>query len=90
MPAPSLIITIFTDRAGKSTMQVSLRGADGTLSRPREVILDHRLAAFVAGMQAFARLKLAAVEASAVSGAADGDPAIALEAADGERVYTSR
>ena len=59
MPAPTqLILTIAPDRDGKTTMQVSLRGADGTpAGPPREISvdLDRRLAGFVTALQAIAR-----------------------------------
>jgi hypothetical protein len=60
-----LIITIAPDRDGKTTIQVSLRSADGTLGPPRSVVLNDMLAGFAATMQAFARLKLAELESTA-------------------------
>lgn len=87
MPTPQLIITIAPGRNGKTTMWVSWRGADGAPAGPaREVILDNRLAGFVADMQALARAKLAAVKAAAERRPGDGDPAIAVEATHGEQV----
>lgn len=63
MPALTLIITIAPDRDGKTTMSVSFCGADGAPAGPaREVVLNDRLAAFVADMQALARQKLATLE----------------------------
>ena len=56
MPAPTLIITIAPDPAGKTTMRVSLSSADGAPVGPsRDVVLNDRLVAFIANMQAFAR-----------------------------------
>ena len=65
MPALSLIITIAPDRDGKTTMSVSFCGADGPQMPARagsRVVLNDRLAAFVADMQALARQKLATLE----------------------------
>ena len=85
MTAAQLILTIAPDRAGKVAMWVSLRGADGTPAGPaREIVLDNRLAGFVADMQALARAKLAALKASAERRPGDRDPAIAVDAAHGE------
>jgi hypothetical protein len=84
MPAATLILTITPDRS----VLVSLRHADGA-SSPVGVIpadLDWRLAGFVADMHALAQEKLAALKATAVAGAADDDPAIAVHAARGEQV----
>ena len=83
MPASSLIITIATNRNGKASMSVSFCDADGAPAGPaRDVILDNRLAVFVANMQAFARAKLTALESAPQRRAPDGDPAIVGEAAD--------
>jgi hypothetical protein len=81
-----LVLTIAPDRNGKTTMLVSFRGADGTLTPPREVVLNHRCDAFVASMLTFARAKLVAVESSPEVRAGDGDPTISVEAAEGEQV----
>ena len=86
MPASTLILTIAPGRNGEATMSVSFRNADGTQTPPREVVLDNRLAGFIANMQAFARAKLATLESPPQGRAEDGDPAIAVEAAHGEQV----
>ena len=87
MSTPTFIITIAPGRNGKATMFVSLRGADGApAGPPREVILDNRLAGFVASAQAFARQQLAALKASAEGRTEDRDPTIAVEAANGKQV----
>lgn len=90
MPTPpaqaQLILTIMPD----GTMLVSLRQAGGAQSPARAVAVDQdgRLGAFVAEMQTLARQQLAALESPGVRAAArpDGDPAIAIDAADGEQV----
>lgn len=51
-----------------------------------EIVLNDRLAGFAASAQAFARQQLAAIESPAEGRAGDGDPAIAIEAADGKQV----
>jgi hypothetical protein len=85
MPASSLIITIATNRNGKASMSVSFCDADGAPAGPaRDVILDNRLAVFVANMQAFARAKLTALESAAERRAGDGGEAIAVEPAEGK------
>jgi hypothetical protein len=56
MSTSSLIITIAPDRDGKHAISVSLRNADGTVGPPQRISVDqdHRIAAFVAAMQAIA------------------------------------
>ena len=74
MPAPTLIITIAPDPAGKTTMRVSLSSADGAPVGPsRDVVLNDRLVAFIANMQAFARAQLASLESAPQRRAPEGD-----------------
>lgn len=86
MAAAALVLTIAPDRNGKTTLSASFRKADGTLTPPREVILNHRLAGFVASMQALARHKLATLESPPQGRAEDGDQAIAVEIAEGKQI----
>jgi len=64
---------------------ITIRNADGTQTPPREVVLNHRCAAFVAAMQALARAKLATIESPSQGRARDGEPATAHEL-DTERI----
>ena len=89
MPTATLVLTIAPDRDGKTTLWVSLRNTNGTLSPPLMIPVDQdgRLGAFVADMQTIARQHLASVKSAGVRPTArrDGEPAIA-DTADGGQI----
>ena len=82
-PTSPLSITLIPERDGTTSVIVSM----GDTSFPKVTAsLDWRLAGFVADLQALARAKLLAVKAPAITGAADDNPAIAVDGAHGEQV----
>ena len=86
-PTSRLILTIAPHRGGKATMVVSLHDSCGApMGPPREISvdLDRRLAALVAALQAFAGQQLALIESPAERRTPDGEPMIAVDAADGK------
>ena len=81
------------DTAADSTIApdavyVALRDAGGTVGPFTRIAADlhWKVAAYIATAQAFARQQLVAVKPPAEGRPGDGDPAIAIEAAQGEDV----